>query len=453
MKYTFPLIAGICALIACNRIDPTESTEEMVLFASSPSVPELKSSFHGENALTWSRGDKMTIFDGTAAREFITFSDGASVPFYGNVSKSWTSLTGVYPHSSDNSLTSDGNVRASIPACQTASQDGFTDGANLAIGTTTSASGLILKNAGAYIKLAFTSSADISAIYIAANQNTVKLSGQMNFVPSSAELLSTVSGHPSVTLLPSNTTITPGTYYAVAAPVELPGGLRVIFRKTNGALVSKSGSGSVTLKRNETLDLGAINVDELPATSEPALENTTLSLNFQTAGAAFTESLPNSLQTGTKSYFTKEGGYEVTFSVKYLASGGNTRYQGWKFTSNYISLYANTYLSSSSHYDLDGIILPGIEGKRLVKVEIIVPNSNTFPMNITNIDMSDTYYDDDYPAMPSDKYNSSQNWLPGSHLFTMTESNPGERYRIIARKANSFCYIQSINLTYESVVL
>lgn len=412
-----------------------------------------RTSYSGAGELVWSYGERINIFDGTASREFTTYvsEPRATASFFGPVSSSWTTLVGVYPYNESNELLPGGKVRIEFPSYQTAFPGGFTDAANVAIGETSSASGLLLRNAGAYLRLAFTSSTAVRAIYIASNTEGCNLSGTMTFKASTAGLADSSEGLNCVTLIPEGESIAPGTYYAVVAPVTLERGLRIFFRLSDGRLVGKMGESDLVLSRNATVDLGTLDVDALETVSETSLETVTITLDFTAADKAFTEKLPSTRMTGSRQYQTKNGGYSVGFLVNPVQEGGNTRGQGWVSAGTYLALMTNNSWKDGNRVFLDGITFPAISGKRLVSVEYVAP-SNTFAMNVTDRNSWTVFYDDDYETMPSDKYNSSENWLKGSHIFSLPASAIGESYRLVARKSNSFCYISYLVLSYETIV-
>lgn len=450
-KMIFSLLA-VCAFVSCSRdtFEPSSTMEDLRISASF-SDP-VRTSYHGTGELTWSYGDRINIFDGTASNEFTTYVTEcpSTADFYGQVTKGWSKLVGVYPFNEKNQLLSGGKVKIVVPPYQIASAGGFTDGANPSVGETTSSSGLTLKNVGAYIKLSFTSSREVRAIYIASNAKGTNLAGIMTFNASTAAFVEGASGNNSVSLIPEGKSIAPDTYYAVVAPVKLVGGLRVFFRLADGTVLCKQGNNTVSLVRNETLDLGAINVDELHTATEPSLNPSAIMVGFGESSQPFTEALPTNLVTGEKKY-TTPAGYEFIFLVNPVEDGGNSRGQGWKLAKTYLALYANNYWEKGNVEYLDGITLPVIPGKRLVSVEVST-TSNTFPVSITDANCREVFYDDDYATMPPEKYNSNGNWLPGTHVFSLPSSKVEEAYRIVARKGSSFCYISSLYLIYETIV-
>lgn len=450
-KMIFGLLA-VCAFVSCGReaFEPVSTREDLQISASFSDGT--RTSYHGTGDLTWSYGDRINIFDGTASNEFTTYVTEcpSTADFHGQVTKGWKKLVGVYPYNDENELLSDGEVSIVVPPYQTASADGFTDGANPAVGVTTSASSLTLKNVGAYLKFSFTSSREVRAVYIASNANGTNLTGVMTFNASTAEFVGGALGHNSVTLIPEGESIAPGTYYAVVAPVRLIGGLRVFFRLANGTVLCKQGNNTVNLVRNETLDLGAINVDELHTATEPNINSSAIMVGFDGSSQPFTEDLPTDFVIGEKIY-TTPAGYEFTFLVNPVEDGGNTRGQGWRQTKTYLAFYANNCWEKGNVEYLDGITLPAIPGKRLVSVEVS-STSTTFAVSITDANCREVFYDDDYATMPPEKYNTNGNWLPGTHIFSLPASKVGESYRVVARKTSSFCYISSLYLIYETIV-
>lgn len=449
MKKSIFFIFALCALFSCSREETLSPMEDVCIIAGRPDSP--RSSYFGSGDLMWTCYDRISILDGVGNREFTTYTTEPqrSVPFYGQVASKWTKLIGVYPYNADNSLLADGNVSMVFPACQIAAEGGFTDGANSSVGVTTTTSSLEMKNACAYIRFSFTSSKDVRLIYIAPNANGINISGRMEVDPSTAALVKADNGGNCVSLVPAGEKIAPGTYYAAVAPARLSKGLRVFFRMADGKLLCKTGSTTAKLFRNKTLDLGTINVDKLPIVKEASMDKKVLTIDFSSASSAFSETLPSALTTGEKTYYTKDGGYPVTFLVNTVEEGGNTRGEGWKYDKR-LMLYANNYYQDGNTEYLDGITLPVIPGKCLVRVEVEAP-ANTYPMVVTNSTCTRAFFDDDYATQAPEKYNSNGNWLPGTHGFTLPITTTDDACRLVVTKSSSFCYISYITLYYETI--
>lgn len=453
MKKVLFCISALCVLLSCNREAPVAPFEDVCIVAGrSADDGDIKSSYFGTGSLVWSYGDKISIFDGTGNREFITYSqaNSSTAEFRGQISSAWKTLVGVYPYNKDNALLDDGNVTVNFSPVQIAAPGGFTDGSNTAVGKTGTKSSLQMKNACAYIKLGFTSSKDVRIIYLAPNAKGVNICGKMTVNPEDAGLTSSNEGGNCISIVPDGSVIAPGTYYIAAAPVRLDKGFRVFFKMADGKLLCKTGSKTARLYRNRTLDIGTIDVDKLPVATEECMNQTVLQIDFSTASSAFVETLPKSKETGETVYHTKSGNYPIVISVTPVEEGGNSRGAGWFHKDKYLALFANNFYQNGNNEYLDGITLPEIPGKCLVKVEVVAPSA-TFPVNVTNYDCSVGYYDEDYDTKPATKYNSNGNWLGGTYRFNLPLSTSTDPYRIVARVKSSFCYISKINLYYETI--
>ena len=135
-KFTYILIAFFCvaALSCCSRKDlvtdeiPAGPEEDLVCITVNASLEDSFKAGIDESSKkwTWSAGDELAVFDGTAKRLFTLApsSDGSTVgKFTGEVSATFTSLSAVFPYAA----AGDAADQYTIPAMQSVSASATTD--------------------------------------------------------------------------------------------------------------------------------------------------------------------------------------------------------------------------------------------------------------------------------------------------------------------------------------
>ncbi len=208
--------------------------------------------------INWEEGDQISIFDGTKNNQF-TLKNGAgtkSATFQG-VAASAETYTAVYPYQSEASYdTSNGKVTGiTLKPTQNATANSFDKEAALMIAEGDNTT-LTFKNVVGYVKV--TPKFACSKIVLQAVNPTEYLAGKCTL------LYDTNSNIPSITFTSEQSTsitlsgtITANTVYYIAVPaVTLSAGWSISFTDNTGDVYTRTGSKSITFKRNTIINLG-----------------------------------------------------------------------------------------------------------------------------------------------------------------------------------------------------
>ena len=235
-----------------------------------------KSFLDGNGEILWNAGDAISVFDGTANRQFTTAEEGAKGVFeyYGQLSQEESYA--LYPYDASAAVSANA-ITTTLPTTQTAVAGSFAQGANLAVGYT-AAGQVQFKNAVAYARVGFKSEAgaQIKKIRLVSLDETVRLSGKATLTVTLsdegqvADVVTTITdGVPYAEVeAPEGEFLVPDTdYYITLAPGALKGGYRVEFTDADGLVFGKSYDTDVykaaVLKRNTIAGVGKKNVDNI----------------------------------------------------------------------------------------------------------------------------------------------------------------------------------------------
>ena len=257
--------AAIVSFASCSSEDnnttiENESAVKVMTFTATQEGDEQSTraaiSTSDSKVINWEEGDQISIFDGTKNNQF-TLKNGAgtkSATFQGNAATA-AKYTAVYPYQSEASYdTSNGNVTGiTLKPTQTATDNSFDKNAALmmAKGTNTT---LEFKNAVGYVKV---------TPKFACSKIVLKAAGVSEYLAGMCTL-SYGDGMPSITFTPGQSTsitlsgtITANTVYYIAVPaVTLSAGWSISFTDTTGDVYTRTGSKSITFKRNTIINLG-----------------------------------------------------------------------------------------------------------------------------------------------------------------------------------------------------
>ena len=272
-KYILPLmsIAMLMAMASCSSSDDAveEIKEEsklvpMTFTATQEGNAGTRSALSTGNSVIWQTSDKISVFDGyndtKHNRSFTLEGDGGekSGSFTGTASSSATTFTAVYPYTEGATLGEDGSVSGiTLPAVQTATAGSFDPAAALmmAVSTEGNKNQLDFKNAISLVKV--TPQFDCTKIELEAAEGSSDILAGMC-------TLSYGDGKPSITFTSEQSTyitlsgtITANTVYYIAVPaVTLSAGWSISFTDTTGDVYTRTGSKSITFKRNTIINLG-----------------------------------------------------------------------------------------------------------------------------------------------------------------------------------------------------
>ena len=252
--------AAIVSFASCSSEDnnttiANESATKVMTFTATQEGNEAstRAILSGTN-IHWESEDEISIFDGTNNNQFtLTGGDGSTFgKFSGNAGQS-TSYTAVYPYQPNASLSGNDVTNVTLPAIQYARDNSFDKKAALMMAKSDNTT-LEFKNAVGYVKVKPRFAC--SKIVLKAARASEYLAGMCT--------LSYGEGMPSIAFTPEQSTsitlsgnITANTVYYIAVPaVTLSAGWSISFTDTTGDVYTRTGSKSITFKRNTIINLG-----------------------------------------------------------------------------------------------------------------------------------------------------------------------------------------------------
>ena len=255
--------AAIVSFASCSSEDnnstiENESAVKVMTFTATQEGDEQSTraaiSTSDSKVINWEEGDQISIFDGTNNNQF-TLTGGAestSGKFSGEALESGSYIA-VYPYQSTASLSGDGVTNVTLPATQNATDNSFDKNAALMMAKSDNTT-LEFKNAVGYVKV--TPKFACSKIVLQAAGASEYLAGMCT--------LSYGEGMPSIAFTSEQSTsitlsgnITANTAYYIAVPaVTLSAGWSISFTDNTGNVYTRTGSNSITFKRNTIINLG-----------------------------------------------------------------------------------------------------------------------------------------------------------------------------------------------------
>ena len=255
--------AAIVSFASCSSEDnnttiENESATKVMTFTATQEGDEQSTraaiSSTESKVINWQEGDQISIFDGKTNNQF-TLKNGAgtkSATFQG-VAASAETYTAVYPYQSEATLSGTSVEKVTLKATQNATANSFDKEAALMIAEGDNTT-LTFKNVVGYVKV--TPKFACSKIVLQAAGESEYLAGMCT--------LSYGDGKPSITFTSEQSTsitlsgnITANTAYYIAVPaVTLSAGWSISFTDTTGDVYTRTGSKSITFKRNTIINLG-----------------------------------------------------------------------------------------------------------------------------------------------------------------------------------------------------
>ena len=255
--------AAIVSFASCSSEDnnttiENESATKVMTFTATQEGDEQSTraaiSTSDSKVINWESGDEISLLYSSENKQF-TLTDGAgstSGKFSGEAGQS-PSYTAVYPYQSTASLAGDDVKNVTLPATQTATDNSFDKNAALMMAKSDNTT-LEFKNAVGYVKV--TPKFACSKIVLQAANSNEYLAGKCT--------LSYGDGMPSIAFTSEQSTsitlsgnITANTAYYIAVPaVTLSTGWSISFTDNTGYVYTRTGSNSITFKRNTIINLG-----------------------------------------------------------------------------------------------------------------------------------------------------------------------------------------------------
>ena len=257
--------AAIVSFASCSSEDnnttiENESAVKVMTFTATQEGNEQSTraaiSTSDSKVINWEEGDQISIFDGTKNNQF-TLKNGAgtkSATFQGNAATA-AKYTAVYPYQSEASYdTSNGKVTGiTLKPTQNATANSFDKNAALMMAKSDNTT-LEFKNAVGYVKVK--PKFACSKIVLQAAGESEYLAGMctLSYGDGMPSIAFTSEQSTSITLLG---TITANTVYYIAVPaVTLTAGWSISFTDNTGDVYTRTGSNSITFKRNTIINLG-----------------------------------------------------------------------------------------------------------------------------------------------------------------------------------------------------
>ena len=253
--------AAIVSFASCSSEDnnttiENESATKVMTFTATQEGNEAstRAILSGTN-IHWESEDKISIFDGTNNNQFtLTDGDGRTFGKFSGKAGQSTSYTAVYPYQENASLSGNDVTNVTLPAIQYARDNSFDKEAALMIAEGGDGKTLNFKNVVGYVKV---------KPRFACSKIVLQAAGASEYLAGMCTL-SYGDGKPSIAFTPEQSTsitlsgtITANTVYYIAVPaVTLSAGWSISFTDTTGDVYTRTGSKSITFKRNTIINLG-----------------------------------------------------------------------------------------------------------------------------------------------------------------------------------------------------
>ena len=236
----WPLLIAATVVSCTNKeMSDFESASSIQFKATIDDALRTRTVFDGSN-LVWSEGDQLNVFtENNNERYSLVSGAGTPVAGFSGAEVSGSEYYALYPYDAEASL-NQGKIITSFPSVQVARENGISDGTNLSVACSSTAS-LSFRNVGSLVKFQITSE-NVGEVVITGNNSEV-LAGKITIDWNGGEPVCTVSSdpQPSVSVKPavSGSAFTPGVYYAAVLPTVFQKGITVTFKP----LVSSTGNG------------------------------------------------------------------------------------------------------------------------------------------------------------------------------------------------------------------
>lgn len=283
MKTTRILLLAATLLAACNQENMLEdmgngnTSASLVSMTFTAAGPQTRTELAAGNAVHWTDGDRIAIWDGTSKNEFTaTAIDGSSATFTGQATSGSQAYTAFYPHDLVTAM-DDAGFTFTLPAAQTPTAGTFANGLAPSWAQTTDGSTtLTFQNLCALVK--FTVSDDM------AGEGTFTLVGATDTEPLAGNLTYTIGTDGSdgtLTVASAATRITLSgnfeagqAYYFVVAPGTLDKGFSLWYENSEKKQYRRATSTPVTLTAGRILNLGeqTLNSFQLAITNTPFIK-------------------------------------------------------------------------------------------------------------------------------------------------------------------------------------
>jgi len=145
------MMAAGCSVVELEQLQPEEElvNEEVLVHKTfSANTESTRTTLDGTSIL-FTKGESLSVYDGTANREFTADDGGSSVSFSGDVSSTATEFYALTPYSSSTVFATSGSTvtaKTSLASEQEATVGSFENGANISAAKATSSDAFSLQN-------------------------------------------------------------------------------------------------------------------------------------------------------------------------------------------------------------------------------------------------------------------------------------------------------------------
>ena len=182
-----------------EMVKPAPATDSITIIVTLEQETATKTSLNG-NAVVWSAGDKIKVFNATHPEgEEFTLTDASSGKFTGKVVSGDGPFYAVYPASAAGTLSGE-VISLTVPAKQSYAANSFGLGANFSGGKTASlSSGFTFRNFFGLLKLQIQGSATVDSVVVYSKNSSDVLNGSfsLSFNETGVPVTTTGTGQPT----------------------------------------------------------------------------------------------------------------------------------------------------------------------------------------------------------------------------------------------------------------
>ncbi len=298
---------SLAGLSACQSEELVNTEKEGTLEFYTSTKIDTRTSLQDGKTVVWNQGDAIAVYDFAAPKHrFEADIEGGVAYFRGNITPKYGSFIAAYPYENASENTVNKDILMRLPSEQTAVADGFGPGLNLSVAKGErnldgSPSEVRFRNVCQLFKLEIPANVDnrITKIQLTAETG---IAGEMTIAHDDHNPMITVnSGSPNTIALlpPSGTTaFAQGTYYMVAAPVQVKG-FTLTLTDTQDKVYTQHSSSTVGGVWGVIYNLGTVDLIDKPTVTAnhyyegTVLKGTNLSLTSPTSDKAWSAVVKN----------------------------------------------------------------------------------------------------------------------------------------------------------------
>ncbi len=287
MRLSKFFIAGLSLFLLASCTKETDITidapkeENLIKITVTATADELdsktKTSLDSENgSLYWTYGDHISVFDGSANRDFESDVKQDADPtktatFSGTIQSGASSFAAVYPYNASASY-SEGLITSILPTSQIAIARSFANNSNVAVAGNPSEDkkevegayaviDFTFQNVGALVKFTLSQSIHQSVTIRAFTKDGdtktfEKIAGEIKINPSTAVAETTENSSTAVALTAASGTLAAESYYAVILPIDTK---YIQFEFSNGTSTKvRNTKTTISVSRSSYYDMGTI---------------------------------------------------------------------------------------------------------------------------------------------------------------------------------------------------